>query len=50
MKFIRLLGVSPETGEEKIKRTFAEVGIGEIMVLKKCLFDVARLPGITNGT
>ena len=50
VKFIRLLGVSPETGEEDIKRTFLEVGIGEIVEIKKGLLDVGRLPGVTNGT
>ena len=50
VKFIRLLGVSPEIGVEEIKKTFEEVGIGEIMEIKKGLLDVARLPGVTNGT
>ena len=50
VKLIRLLGVSPLTGEEEIKRTFTEVGIGEIMEIKKGFLDVARLPGVTNGT
>ena len=50
VKFIRLLGVSPETGEEEIKRTFVDVGIGEVMDIKKGLLDVGRLPGVTNGT
>ena len=31
MKFIRLLGVSPETGEEEIRSTFLEENIGEVM-------------------
>ena len=50
VKFIRLLGVSPETGEEEIKRTFVDVGIGEVMEIKKGLLDAGRLPGVTNGT
>ena len=50
VKFIRLLGVSPETGEEEIKRTFVDVGIGEVIQIKKGLLDVGRLPGVTNGT
>ena len=50
VKFIRLLGVSPETGEDEIKRSFAEAGIGEVIEIKKGLLDVNRLPGVTNGT
>ena len=50
VKFIRLLGVSPETGEEAIKETFSELGIGEVIELKKGWLDVRRLPGVTNGT
>ena len=50
VKFIRLLGVSPETKEEDIKETFMEVGIGEIVEIKKGLLDAGRLPGVTNGT
>ena len=50
VKFIRLLGVSPETGEEEIKKTFMEVGIGEVIEIKKGWLDARRLPGVTNGT
>ena len=50
VKFIRLLGVSPETGEDEIRRTILEVGIGEMIELKKGLLDSGRLPGVTNGT
>ena len=35
VKFIRLLGVSPETSENEIKRTFQELEIGEVIELKK---------------
>ena len=35
VKFIRLLGVSPETGEDEIKSVFKEVGIGNIIEIKK---------------
>ena len=50
VKFFRLLGVSPETGEEEIKKTFMDVGIGEVIEIKKGLIDERRLPGVTNGT
>ena len=50
VKFIRLLGVSPETGEEEIKRTFMDVGIGEVIEIKKGMLDSGRLPGVTIGT
>ena len=50
VKFIRLLGVSPETGEEEIRRTFMDVGIGEVIEIKKVFLDAGRLPGVTNGT
>ena len=50
VKFVRLLGVSPETGEEEIRRSFVEAGIGEVIDIKKGLVDVNRLPGVTNGT
>ena len=49
VKLIRLLGVSPETEEDEIKRTFMEVGIGEVMESKKGWLDAGRLPGVTNG-
>ena len=50
VKFIRLLGVSPETGEEEIKKRFMGVGIGEVIEIKKGWLDARRLPGVTNGT
>ena len=50
VKFIRLLGVSPETSEDEIKETFLEVGIGEVIEIKKGWLDARRLPGVTNGT
>ena len=50
VKFIRLLGVSPETEEEEIRTTFREENIGEVMDLKKGMLDATRLPGVTNGT
>ena len=50
VKFIRLLGVCAETGEEEIKKTFLEVGIGEVVEIKKGWLDSRRLPGVTNGT
>ena len=49
VKFIRLLGVSPETEEDEIKNTFMEVGIGEVIEIKKGWLDASRLPGVTNG-
>ena len=50
VKFIRLLGVSPETREEEIKKTFIDVGVGEVTEIKKGFLDASRLPGVTNGT
>ena len=50
VKFIRLLGVSPETQEEEIKTTFQELGIGEIIEIKKRVLNARRLPWVTNGT
>ena len=50
VKFIRLLGVSPETVEEDIKKTFQELGIGEVIESKKGVLDSKRLPWVTNGT
>ena len=50
VKFFRLLGVSPETTEEEIKRTFVQLGIGEVVDIKKGFIDEKRLPGVTNGT
>ena len=50
VKFIRVLGVSPETTGDDIKNTFSEVGIGEVIDLRKGLLDPKRLPGVTNGT
>ena len=50
VRFIRILGVSPETTAEEIKNTLNEVGIGEVVDIKKGLLDPKRLPGVTNGT
>ena len=50
VKFIRLLGASPETQGDEIVKVFKDVGIGEVIELKKGLLDSARLPGVTNGT
>ena len=50
VKFFRLLGVSPETGEDEIKETFKNLGIGEVVEIKKGMIDEKRLPGVTNGT
>ena len=50
VKYFRLLGVSPETSAEEIKRTFLETGIGEVVDIKKGLLDERRLPGVSNGT
>ena len=50
VKFFRLLGVSPETNEDEIKKTFHDLGIGEVVDIKKGLIDEKRLPGVTNGT
>ena len=50
VKVIRVLGVSPETSSEDIKSTFSQVGIGEVVDLKKGLLDPKRMPGVTNGT
>ena len=51
MKFNRLLGVSPEIGEEEIKKICLEVvGIGEVVEIKKVWLHSRTLPGVTNGT
>ena len=50
VKFIRLYGVSPETGEDEIVKVFKDVGIGDVIELKKGFLDSVRLPGVTNGT
>ena len=50
MKFFRLLGVSPETDAEDIRKTFLEVGIGEVIEIKKGILDEKRPPGVSNGT
>ena len=44
------MGVSPETTEDEIKRTFEELGIGEAIEIKRGVLDSKRLPGVTNGT
>ena len=45
-----MLGVSPEIGEEDIRKPFMDVGIGEVIEIKEGLIDERRLPGVTNGT
>ena len=50
VKFFRLLGVSPETDAEEIKRSFKEAEIGDVIEIKKGLLDEKRLPGVSNGT
>ena len=50
VKFIRLLGVSPETEAAEIKSVFEEIGIGDIVEIRKGFLDSHRLPGVTNGT
>ena len=50
VKFVRLLGVSPETGEDEIKRSFVDAGIREVMEIKKGLLAVNKMPRVTNGT
>ena len=47
---IRVLGVSPETTADDIKNTFVEVGVGEVIDLRRGYLDPKRLPGVTNGT
>ena len=44
------MGVSPETTAQDIKNTLTEIGVGEVIDLKKGLLDAKRLPGVTNGT
>ena len=43
VKFMRLLGVSPETDAEEIRSVFRELGIGDVIDIRK------GLPGVTNG-
>ena len=50
VKFIRLLGVSPETESDEIVKVIKEVGIGDVIEIKKGYLDSVRLPGVTNGT
>ena len=50
VRFIRVLGVSPETTADDIQNTFNEVGIGEVVDMRKGFLDPKRLPGVTNGT
>ena len=50
VKVIRILGVSPETSAEDIENTFNEIGVGEVMDIRKGMLDSRRLPGVTNGT
>ena len=47
IKFIRLLGVSPETSEHEIRKTFnEEVGIGEVVDIKKGFLDAEDYQGV----
>ena len=50
VKLIRILGISPETTAEDIKETFSQVGIVEVVNMRKGLLDPKRMPGVTNGT
>ena len=50
VKIIRILGVSPETTAEDIKNTFVQVGVGEVVDLRRGFLDPRRMPGVTNGT
>ena len=50
VKFIRLMGASPETTEVEIKETFQSLEIGEVIEIKKGVLDTKRLPGVTNET
>ena len=50
VKFIRLLGASPETEAPEIVKVFKEIGIGDVIEIKKGMLDSIRLPGVTNGT
>ena len=50
VKQIRILGISPETTAEDIKNTFSQVGIGEVLELRRGLLDPKRMPGVSNGT
>ena len=50
VKFIRLMGASPEITEVEIKETFQSLEIGEVIEIKKGVLDTKRLPGVTNGT
>ena len=35
VKFFKILGVSPKTEAAEIKKTFADIGIGDVIELKK---------------
>ena len=50
VKFIHLLGASPWTEASEITRVFKEIGIGDVLEIKKGFLDSKRLPGVTNGT
>ena len=50
VRLIRVLGVSPETSAEDIRNTFNQVGVGEVVDLRKGMLDPRRMPGVTNGT
>ena len=48
VKFIRIMGASPETVEMDVRETIEEQ-LGEVMEIKRGLLDPRRLPGVTNG-
>ena len=48
VKFIRIMGISPETAENDVKETI-EDKLGEVMEIKRGLLDPRRMPGVTNG-
>ena len=50
VRLIRVLGVSPETSADDIRDTFGQVGVGEVVDLRKGMLDPRRMPGVTNGT
>ena len=49
VKLIRVLGISPETTAKDIKETFSQVGIGDVVNLRKGSLDPKRMPGVTTG-
>ena len=45
VKFFRILGASSETEAEDIKKTFLEVGIGEVIEIKRGFLDEKKIAG-----